>query len=113
MELSKITDKDIKFQEEIKKRIRTQSNNQGTEEDLSDVLHQKVEKDYIKIKTLMGEKGRLRDMVDNLKLQLSEKDKELVNLREKINSLRKNNQVLQNQINSRQDNHPIAEELEN
>ena len=71
MELSKITDKDIKFQEDIKKRIRTQSNNQGTEEDLSDVLHQKVEKDYIKIKALMGEKGRLRDMVDNLKLQLS------------------------------------------
>lgn len=71
MELSKITDKDIKFQEDIKKRIRTQSNNQGTEEELSDVLHQKVEKDYIKIKTLMGEKGRLRDMVDNLKLQLS------------------------------------------
>lgn len=31
MELSKITDKDIKFQEDIKKRIRTQSNNQGTE----------------------------------------------------------------------------------
>lgn len=61
----------------------------------------------------MGEKGRLRDMVDNLKMQLSEKDKEIVSLRDKINSLRKNNQVLQNQVNSRLDNHPIAEELDN
>lgn len=48
-------------------------------------------------------------MVDNLKIQLSEKDREIANLREKVSSLRKNNQVLQMQINSRSDNYPIAE----
>jgi chromosome segregation ATPase len=67
-----------------------------------------VEKDYTKIKALMGEKSRLREMVDNLKIQLSEKEKEVANLREKILNLRKNNQVLQTQVNSRIDQQPIA-----
>lgn len=61
----------------------------------------------------MNEKTRLREMVDNLKLQLADKDKQVANLRDKINALRKNNQALQVQVNSRVDNYPIAEELDN
>ena len=35
----------------------------------------------MKIKTLSNEKNKLRELVDNLKLQLSEKDKENVALK--------------------------------
>ena len=46
-----------------------------TNEELNDLLQQKVEKDYVKIKNLANEKNKLRELVDNLKLQLNEKDK--------------------------------------
>jgi regulator of replication initiation timing len=52
-------------------------------------------------------------MVDNMKIQLSDKDKEISNLREKVNTLRKNNQILQLQVNSRAENYTIAEEIKN
>ena len=48
---------------------------------MNDLLQQKAEKDYMKIKTLSNEKNKLRELVDNLKLQLSEKDKENVALK--------------------------------
>lgn len=51
-------------------------------------------------------------MVDNLKGQLAEKQKELAIFRQKVAALRKNNQLLQVQANSRLDSSSIPEEEE-
>lgn len=40
----------------------------------------------------------MRDLVDNLKIQLAEKEKENVCLKDKINELRMNNQLLSSQV---------------
>jgi cell division protein FtsB len=40
-------------------------------------------------------------MVDNLKVQLADKEKENGNMKEKIATLRKNNQLLLDQLNTR------------
>lgn len=57
----------------------------------------------------MSEKNKLRDMVDNLKVQLADKEKENGNLKEKIATLRKNNQLLLDQFSSR---NPSRREIE-
>lgn len=57
----------------------------------------------------MSEKNKLRDMVDNLKVQLADKEKENGNLKEKIATLRKNNQLLLDQLSSR---NPSRREIE-
>lgn len=57
----------------------------------------------------MSEKNKLRDMVDNLKVQLADKEKENGNLKEKIATLRKNNQLLLDQLSSR---NPTRREIE-
>lgn len=48
-------------------------------------------------------------MVDNLKLQLAEKEKENAYLKEKIADLRKNNQMLQAQININRSESQLAD----
>jgi chromosome segregation ATPase len=58
-----------------------------------------VEKDHQKIKALMGEKNKMREMIDNLKMQLAEKERENTALIEKIAALRKVNQTFQAQLN--------------
>jgi regulator of replication initiation timing len=64
---------------------------------LLDLLQQKIEKDYAKMKNLMNEKNKMREIIDNLKLQLNEKDQEISGLKDKIENLRKNNQQLKSQ----------------
>jgi len=39
----------------------------------------------------------MREIIDNLKLQLNEKDQEISGLKDKIENLRKNNQQLKSQ----------------
>ena len=39
--------------------------------DMTEVLQQKAEKDYLRIKNLTGEKNKMRDLIENLKFQLS------------------------------------------
>lgn len=95
---ARITEADIKFQEKVKKRIQTEHQDLPNEE-LADFLQQKVEKDYQKIRALMNDKNKMRDMIDNLKMQLAAKEKENTLLLEKIAALRKANQSLQAQIN--------------
>jgi len=49
------------------------------------------------MKNLMNEKNKMREIIDNLKLQLNEKDQEISGLKDKIENLRKNNQQLKSQ----------------
>jgi regulator of replication initiation timing len=58
-----------------------------------------MDKDMQRIRTLTTEKNKLRDLVENMKMQINEKEKEIVGLKEKVNNLRKNNQLLQSQLN--------------
>lgn len=67
-----------------------------------------MDKDMQRIRTLTSEKNKLREQVDNMKVQLSEKDKEIAGLKEKVSNLRKNNQLLQSQLNAK--NEQEAEE---
>ena len=86
-----------RVESKLKRKLKTQQSVNENSEDLNDLLHQKVEKDYLKIKSLANEKNKMRELVDNLKGQLAEKDKENAMLREKIGELRRNNQLLQTQ----------------
>lgn len=80
------------MEENLKQRIKTEHHEGRTEKndgELLDLLQKKVEKDYIKMKSLVNEKDKIREMLDNTKAQLQDKDKEITFLKEKIISLRK------------------------
>ncbi len=64
------------MEEKIKKKLKTEQDNIKYNDDLTDLMHQKAEKDLQKMKSLASEKNKLRDLVDNLKMQLSEREKE-------------------------------------
>jgi hypothetical protein len=50
------------------------------------------------MKYLQNDRNKLRELVDNLKTQLAEREKENAYLKDKINELRTNNQLLSSQV---------------
>jgi hypothetical protein len=61
-------------------------------------LQKRADKNREKVKYLQADRNKMRDLVDNLKIQLAEKEKENVCLKDKINELRMNNQLLSSQV---------------